>query len=302
MSYIQLPYGFHKNSKQTQFNLPKNYETSQYVKRLPYITNKGPDFDNKVIDLINNREDLKKWLLATSEYGNEIQEDLNAIVGYDEKFNNAIVRHALDLKDSAIFRNPNLLNVTFLDVKKFDMTNPIIGKLAAQIKANKLSNEDLTKKIIMQREVEKIQNRLAEIKKWRTRTTRLVDDDNSGPGAGGGGGSDGGWGGPPRLGEIEELNSRLNATRSGRLTSSFIPSTEHDPDENADMQDILNNRLNRLRYGPSVPTSTEKFLTRRQQLRDNEISQIPKGLVNARRGELFPDEFPSPGPDSGCSC
>ena len=101
-----------------------------------------------------------------------------------------------------------------------------------------------------------------------------------------------------RLGEIEELNSRLNATCSGRLTSSFIPSTERDPDENADMQDILNNRLNRLRYGPSVPTSMEKFLTRRQQLRDNEISQIPKGLVNARRGELFPDEFPSPpGPD-----
>ena len=63
---------------------------------------------------------MKKWLLATSEYGNEIQEDLNAIVGYDEKFNNAIVRHALDLKDySAIFRNPNPLNVTFRDVKKF---------------------------------------------------------------------------------------------------------------------------------------------------------------------------------------
>ena len=184
MSYIQLPYGFRKNSKQIQFNLPKNYETSQYVKRLPYITNKGPDFDNNVINLINNREDLKKWLLAMSEYGNEIQEDLNAIVGYDEKFNNAIVRHTLDLKDSAIFRNLNLLNVTFSDVKKFDMTNPIIGKLAAQIKANKLSNEYLTKKIIMQGEVEKIENRLAEIKKWRTRRTRF-DDDNSGPGAGG---------------------------------------------------------------------------------------------------------------------
>ena len=235
MSYIQLPYGFCKNSKQIQFNLPKNYETSQYVKRLPYITNKGPDFDDKVIDLVNNREDLKKWLLATSEYRNEIQEDLNAIVGYDEKFNNAIVRHALDLKDSAIFRNPNPLNVTFRDVKKFDMTNPIIGKLAAQIKANKLSNEDLTKKILMQGEVEKIQNRLAEIKKWRTRSTRLDDDDNSGPGAGKGGGSDSGEGGPPRPGEIEELNSRLSAIHSSRLTSSFIPSTERDPDENTDM-------------------------------------------------------------------
>ena len=31
---------------------------------------------------------FKKWLLATSDYGDEIQEDLNAIVGYDKKFNN----------------------------------------------------------------------------------------------------------------------------------------------------------------------------------------------------------------------
>ena len=71
MFCIQLPYGFCKNSKQIQFNLPKSYEISQYVKRFPYITNKGPDFDNKVINLINNREDLKKWLLAMSECGNE---------------------------------------------------------------------------------------------------------------------------------------------------------------------------------------------------------------------------------------
>ena len=115
----------------------------------------------------------------------------------------------------------------------------------------------------MQGEVGKIENRLAEIKKWRTRRTRFDDDDNSRPGAGGGRGSHGGGGGPPRPGEVEELNSRLNAICSGRLTSSFIPSTEHDPDENADMQDILNKRLNRLRYGPSVPTSTEKCLGRR---------------------------------------
>ena len=98
--------------------MSKNYETSQDVNRLPYITHKGPDFDSKVINLINNRGDLKKWLLATSEYGNKIQEDLNAIVGYDEKFNNGIVRHALDLKHAAIFRNPNLLNVTFRDLKR----------------------------------------------------------------------------------------------------------------------------------------------------------------------------------------
>ena len=98
ISFIQLTYGLVKKSKQIQFNLPKNYEECQYIKRLSYITNKGPDLYNKILDVLGNRGNLKKWLLATSEYGEELQEDLNAIVGCDQKFKNAIVRHALDLK------------------------------------------------------------------------------------------------------------------------------------------------------------------------------------------------------------
>ena len=85
-------------------------------------------------------------MLATSKYGDEIQEDLNAIEGYDEKFNNAIVQHALDLKDEAIFRYPNPINVTFHDMKKFDLVNPAIGKLATQVKASNLTDYELTKK------------------------------------------------------------------------------------------------------------------------------------------------------------
>ena len=98
------------------------------------------------MDVFNNRDDLNIWLLATSDYGDEIQEDLNAIVGYDEKFNNVIVRHALDLKNEAIFRNPNPLNVTFQDVKKFDLVHRVTGKLATQVKASKLTEYELTKK------------------------------------------------------------------------------------------------------------------------------------------------------------
>ena len=88
-------FGYKKYVNSVQ--LPKNYEESLYIKRLAYITHKDPDFNNKVLDLLRNREDSKNWLLATSDYGNELQKDLNAIVGYDEKVN-AIVRHALDLK------------------------------------------------------------------------------------------------------------------------------------------------------------------------------------------------------------
>ena len=38
MLYIQLPYGYVKNNKQVQFNLPSDYEQSQYYKEVPFIT------------------------------------------------------------------------------------------------------------------------------------------------------------------------------------------------------------------------------------------------------------------------
>ena len=140
MSYIQLPYGYVKNNKQVQFSLPSDYEESQYYKEASHIINKSPAVKNNLLNLWRNREDLKKWLLATSDYGNEIQEDLNAIVGHDEKFNNAIVRHSLDLKGEAIFCNRNPINVTSHDMKKFDLVNSVIGKLATQVRASKLTD------------------------------------------------------------------------------------------------------------------------------------------------------------------
>ena len=148
MSYIQLPYGYVKNNKQIKFNLLRGYEELQYLKEVPYLTNKNPTLENNLSNLLRNRDDFKKWLLATGEYGNEIQEDLNAIVSFDEKFNNAIVRRALDLKDQAIFCNPNPINVTFHDMKKFDLLNPVIGKLASQVQASKLTDYQLTKKLL----------------------------------------------------------------------------------------------------------------------------------------------------------
>ena len=98
--------------------------------------------------------------MATSDFGNEIQEDLNAVVWFDEKFNNAIVTHSLDLKDQSIFRNPNPINVTFPDMKKIDLVNPVTAKLATQVKASKLTDYELTKKLLNQDKVDKLQLRL----------------------------------------------------------------------------------------------------------------------------------------------
>ena len=48
MSYIQLPYSYVKNKKQVQFNLPSNYEESQYYKEVPHITNKSSAVKNNL--------------------------------------------------------------------------------------------------------------------------------------------------------------------------------------------------------------------------------------------------------------
>ena len=205
MLYIQLPYGYVENNKQVQFNLPNNYEESFYLKEVPHLTNKNPAIENNLLNLIRNRDDLKKWLLATGKYGNEIQDDLNAIVGYDEKFNNAIVRHLLDLKDNAIFRNPNPINVTFHDMKKFDLVNPVIGKLATQVKASKLTDYQSTKKILQQGEIDELQLRLDKLKYGVKKDDD--DDSNIGRGGGGSGGRTPGPPGPPRTPqqEIDEI-------------------------------------------------------------------------------------------------
>ena len=215
-----------------------------------------------------------------------MQEDLNAIAAYDEKFNNPIVRHALDLKNAGIFQNPNPLNLNFRNVKKFCLQNPIIGKLATQVKARKLTEDQLTKKKLMQDQIANIENRLKEL--WKPiNINGNSDDDTGAPGGGGGGGNDVT---PPRLpgrDEFDEFTRRLN-----RLCGNHPPlppprmprrpSTPR-PDVEPDLHDVLNNRLNKLRYGSITPNQEEKILAKRLSERQREIAQIPKGTVKSRK-------------------
>ena len=74
MSYLGLPFGLIQKDKQTKLDLPKNYAASQYKKCLPCIDNEDTNFQNKIVDLVNNHTDLQNYLLATSRYGDFIQE------------------------------------------------------------------------------------------------------------------------------------------------------------------------------------------------------------------------------------
>ena len=83
--------------KKIKLDLPKNYRASQYIRRLPYIRNEDPNFINSIIHIANNRSDFRKFLLATSNYGKNIQENINAVLATG-KFNQVVVHRALDQK------------------------------------------------------------------------------------------------------------------------------------------------------------------------------------------------------------
>ena len=117
MSYLSLPFGLIRKEEKIKLDLPKNYGASQYMKRLPYISREDPSFQNSIIDIVNNRSDLRKCLLATSEYGRNIQENINSVAA-GEKFNQAVVRRVLDQKNKGVFESPTPLSVTFKDAKK----------------------------------------------------------------------------------------------------------------------------------------------------------------------------------------
>lgn len=74
------------------------------------------------------------------------------------------------------------------------------------------------------------------------------------------------------------------------------------PDLEPDAEDVLNNRLNRLRYGPIKQSKDEKILARRLAEWQQENANIPKGVVkNGKSNVVFfqpvlPDT-PPPLPD-----
>ena len=189
-SYIQVPYDFRKVSNPIQFVKTKNNFENQLFNRIGYISNKDdPVVKNNILDAVKNREDLQKFILATSDLGNELQQDINEITGGDEKFNNAVLRHALDLKSGDLFRNPQPISLLFNDVEKFHQQSPIIGKLATQINVSKLSNEDLTERQLLQGEISKIEDRLYNLKYGKPVSKKGGgddDDDDDGKPPGGG--------------------------------------------------------------------------------------------------------------------
>ena len=176
------------------------------------------------------------------------------------------MRHASDLKDEAIFRNPNPVNVNFYDMKKFDQINPVIGKLASQVKASKLTDFELTKKLLQKGEADELQLRLDKLKYGVPKD----DDDDSKTTAGGDG--SGRTPGPPRppktpQQEIDEIACRLDYLRGNTPDVSPYNTREE------------NSRI-------IARKDNEKFVNQQITQRERELSQLPKGIVNKKRSSI----------------
>ena len=148
------------------FLLPTNKlykkENTRRLKRFPagYVGNfyrnladniddvTGSDFYSRIAaDASIPREDVQKYILATSDFAKSIQTDINHYVTRD-RLNNASFRQKLDPIRKNIFRRQNLLEVVFEDISTFDAENPIVGSLLREIDIKKKqSNSDFIKSL-----------------------------------------------------------------------------------------------------------------------------------------------------------
>ena len=86
------------------------------------------------------KEDVQKYLLATSDFAKSIQTDINYYVTRD-RINDASFRQKLDPISKNILRRQNPLELVFEDISTFDAENPIVGSLLREIDIKKKQSD-----------------------------------------------------------------------------------------------------------------------------------------------------------------
>ena len=117
-------------------NFPAGYVGSFY-RNLADSINTNSDFYSRIAaDADIPKEDVQKYILATSDFAKSIQTDINHYVTRD-RINNASFRQRLDPISKNILRRQNPLELVFEDVSTFDPENPIVGSLLREIDIKK---------------------------------------------------------------------------------------------------------------------------------------------------------------------
>ena len=114
-----------------------------------YLANlKEPILQNRVENLLKNREDLQKYLLATEDLNKTLEDRVQLAVTHGKLNDEAAVRHVSERNDPnyKFFRkNDNPLDVVYKEQAKFDIQNPIIGSLLKEINRGRQTYEGIKK-------------------------------------------------------------------------------------------------------------------------------------------------------------
>ena len=135
--FISLPRNrIHEKEETKKLNLSSSFIESFYKDFLDGIDfSQDNDFQQQ---LVNNplSKDVKKFLLATNDFGEEIQGELDLYIT-NNRLNEASFRRRFDPISKNIIRNKNPIELLFKDVKHFDAQNPVIGSLIKEVDVGK---------------------------------------------------------------------------------------------------------------------------------------------------------------------
>ena len=121
-------------------NFPAGYVASFYRNRADNIDDTS-DFVLRITEDVDiPKEDVQKYILATSDFAKSIQTDINNYVTRD-RINDASFRQRLDPISRNILRRQNPLELVFEDISTFDAENPIVGSLLREIDIKKKQSD-----------------------------------------------------------------------------------------------------------------------------------------------------------------
>ena len=195
-----------ENTKRLK-NFPAGYVRSFYRNLADRVDTNNDFFATIANDANIPKEDVQKYLLATSDFAKSMQTDINHYVTRD-RINDASFRQKLDPISRNILRRQNPLELVFEDISTFDAENPIVGSLLREIDIKKKqSDSDFIKSLPSQPGKEfEIKKRSDQLR--GTTGTNFVNRNNNNnvnPGGGTNVNNFGSLGPPPSLPNIEDF-------------------------------------------------------------------------------------------------
>ena len=131
---------YKKNETRQLKNFPAGYVGNFYRNLADNIDDTSDFFSRITADADIPREDVQKYILATSDFAKSIQTDINHYVTRD-RINNASFRERLDPISKNVLRRQNPLELAFEDISTFDGENPIVGSLLRELDIKKKQSD-----------------------------------------------------------------------------------------------------------------------------------------------------------------